>query len=144
MFLIPLSLDMEIRDRLYDDFFERTNVLMDGFSQGVDIDDEIGHDLSGVVECDISSPVRVADLDPLFAKERLGDQHVAFVAPPAQGDDGRMVEKQDGIADEALAARLLESFLQAIRVAVINGAQMIRATETAPAASRFADTTESY
>ena len=127
-----LRWDFEIGAGADEDFFEAANVFDDaerfaGCTVGgksAQIEDGIGDELAGAVESNVAAAVALEDFNPALGKEFGRREDIFRFGIAAEGNDGRVLEKKNNVADAGFFAERDELFLQAERRGVIDGAEL--------------------
>src|SRR5437868_10330400 len=90
-----------------------------------EVDDWIANDLAWPVIGHVAASTRLEDVDAERGKVRLGrdDIRAAAVALDAQGNDGRVLQKNEEIGDAIRTALLHEGALHGERLGVGNNAE---------------------
>ena len=112
-----LSHDTEVAAGSDEGFFEQANEVhrteVRAFLSreiAAQVDDGIADELAGAVIGDVAAAVNLVEFDALSHKEFVGREDVAAVRVATEGEDRRMLEHQERIADGGPALRAAMTF----------------------------------
>ena len=127
-----LGLDAVVGADAHEDLFEQADVGDDSEfgSKAAQVEDGVGDQLSGAVEGDIAAAVDLVHLDAAGGEQLARGDDVGRTRVASQGDDRRMLDKEQDVGDASLLAQLDQCFLQAqsgrvIAVAEIEDANQV-------------------
>ena len=98
--------------------------LPSGAAKSAQVEDGVADDLAGSVEGDVASAVAFEKLDAALGEEFGRSDHVGGFRVAAQGDDRRVFEQQQDVADLLFFAQCDELLLQAQAGGVVDGAEL--------------------
>src|SRR5581483_2758577 len=98
--------DAEVSAGADEHFFEAADVFDDADfgSEGAEIEDGVADELSGAVEGDVAAAITFDQLDALLREEVGRGDDVFLFRIAAEGDDGGVFEKEEGVVNDAALA----------------------------------------
>ena len=110
----------------HQDLFEAADVVYNAEPrlERAQIEDGIRDELAGTVKGDITAAIDLANLNAAGGEQLARSDDVALARIAAQGDNRRVLDKEQHIADAILLAKLNQSFLQAQSGQVIAAAEI--------------------
>ena len=121
-----LGLDGVLGADAHQDLFKEADVGDDSEfgSERAQIEDGIGDKLSGTVKGDIAAAIDLVNLNATGGEQLARGDDVALAGVAAQGDDRRMLDEEQHVANALLLAELDERLLQAQSGCVIAAAEI--------------------
>ncbi len=81
------------------DLLEVPDVAVDVAPVGGEVEDRVAHDLPRAVIGDVAAPARLEELEAAVLERVLGEEHVLAPRVAAQGEDGVVLEEEQGVGD---------------------------------------------
>ncbi len=124
--LDALGADAEVAAGANEHLFQAANEI-DGSHLGLEaaqVEDRIGHQLARTMEGNVAAAIDVEELDAALGEELRRSDHVFKPGIASQGDNRRMLQQQQGIADTTGLAQVEQRALQLQRRIVRDQAEM--------------------